>query len=260
MQIPIYQIDAFTSKPFGGNPAAVCPLVEWLPDSVLASIAAENNLSETAFLKGGAGRYEIRWFTPAVEVELCGHATLASAFAVFQFLEPSLGKVIFDSRSGPLTVTKEGDRLSMDFPARPAVLAEPPMSLAKALGAAPKETLKAKEDWLAVFETEGEVRGLNPDFRLLRELGVRGAIVTAAGSDADFVSRFFAPGAGIDEDPVTGSAHCTLAPYWSNRLGKTSLFARQVSRRGGEVWCTHRGARVELSGQAVLYLTGTIGV
>lgn len=257
MRIPIYQIDAFTNRLFAGNPAAVCVLTEWLPDELMLAIAAENNLSETAFLVGEGGRYGLRWFTPVLEVDLCGHATLAAAFVVFRFLEPALDAVRFDTRSGELTVRRRGEWLEMDFPPRPPARAQPPPGLIEALGRPPREVWKAR-DYMAVYDSEDDVRHLAPDMAALGRVDMFAAIVTAPGSDADFVSRFFAPAVGVPEDPVTGSAHCTLAPYWASRLGKTVLRARQLSPRGGEILCELRGDRVALAGQAVLYLEGVI--
>lgn len=257
MRIPIYQIDAFTDRLFAGNPAAVCSLENWLPDDKLQAIAAENNLSETAFLVARGEDYELRWFTPAVEVDLCGHATLASAYVVFRYLRPSAEVVAFETRSGRLVVRRQGDWLEMDFPARPPVPCEAPQGLILALGASPQEVWKSR-DYLAVYETEEQVRELEPDISALARVEMFAVIVTAPGRDADFVSRFFAPASGVPEDPVTGSAHCTLAPYWAARLGKTTLHARQVSRRGGELICELRGERVILRGQAVRYLEGVI--
>jgi len=258
MAIPVFQVDAFTDHIFGGNPAAICPLAEWLPNETLQAIAAEHNLSETAYLhRTAAGVYDLRWFTPAVEVDLCGHATLAAALVVFEQLEPRLGEVAFDTRSGRLVVRRLGERLSMDFPARKPTPCDAPADFAAALGATPDAVLKSR-DFLAVFRTEEEVRALAPDMAALKRLPCLGIIVTAPGETVDFVSRFFAPQAGIDEDPVTGSAHSTLVPYWAERLGKRQLHALQVSRRVGELWCEERGDRVEIAGQAVLYSRGTI--
>lgn len=257
MKIPLYQVDAFASRVFAGNPAAVCPLETWLPDATLQSLAAENNLSETAFFVGRGGSYELRWFTPATEVDLCGHATLASAFVVFNYLEPELAEARFQTRSGPLSVTRDGERLAMDFPSRPPAPCPPPPGLAEALGAPPREVLKAR-DHLTVFETEAEVRALRPDMEKLRRLDSFAVIATAPGDSADFVSRFFAPAAGIPEDPVTGSSHCTLIPYWARRLGRSRLHAQQISARGGELRCEDLGERVRIAGSAVLFLEGTI--
>jgi PhzF family phenazine biosynthesis protein len=260
MKLRLFQIDAFASQVFAGNPAAVVPLDGWLDDATLQSIATENNLSETAFLVGGEGQYDIRWMTPAAEVDLCGHATLASGWVVFHELEPGHKNVVFQSKSGPLGVTAKGDRLALDFPSRPAEPSEGLLGLlADALGSAPVAALRAR-DLMAVYEDAAAVRGLAPDMGKLAIFEATGIIATAPGDDCDFVSRFFAPAVGIPEDPVTGSAHCTLAPYWADRLGKTALHARQISRRGGELLCELRGDRVEIAGHAVKYLEGTIEV
>ncbi len=259
MKLPIYQVDAFASRVFTGNPAAVCPLEKWLEDATLQAIALENNLSETAFLVREGEGYRIRWFTPAVEVDLCGHATLASAHVVFQTLEPARRAVTFASRSGPLSVTREGELLRLDFPSRPPAPCEAPAGFVEALGRPPREVLRAR-DLLAVYETEAEVRSLAPDFAMLHRIGAFGHIVTAKGSNCDFVSRFFAPNSGVPEDPATGSSHCTLTPFWAKRLGKARLHARQVSSRGGELFCEDRGDRVWIAGRAVKYLEGTIEV
>jgi PhzF family phenazine biosynthesis protein len=259
VKLPIYQVDAFASRLFAGNPAAVCPLNEWLDAATMQAIAAENNLSETAFLVRRGECYDLRWFTPVSEVDLCGHATLGSAFVVFEYLDRDAGSVRFNTRSGELTVERKGDLLSMDFPARPPQACEPNAALSAALGKAPKE-LWASRDYMAVYESEEDVRALAPDMRALVEVGHFAAIATAPGREADFVSRFFAPAEGVDEDPVTGSAHCTLVPYWSKRLGKTELRALQVSSRGGELFCRDRGDRVEMAGRAVPYLEGFINV
>lgn len=257
MRIPLYQIDAFTSRLFAGNPAAVCPLEEWIDEAVLQSIAAENNLSETAFFVRKGQRYELRWFTPTVEVDLCGHATLASAFVILNYIDTSRDSVAFDTRSGELIVRREGERLSMDFPSRPAAPCKAPDKLIEGLGRTPVENL-ASRDYLAVFETEAEVRAVRPDMGLLSELEQFAVIITAPGNEVDFVSRFFAPRGGVPEDPVTGSAHCTLVPYWTKRLGKKQHHAWQVSARGGELWCEDRGDRVTIAGHAVRYLEGFI--
>ncbi len=257
MEIPIYQVDAFTSRVFRGNPAAVCPLETWIEDERMQAIAAENNLSETAFFVRSGSRYRLRWFTPAVEVDLCGHATLASAEVIFRFLDPGAREIVFETRSGDLTVGRDGERLTMDFPSRPAVRCEPHPRLIEGLGAHPVEILAAR-DYLVVYPMEDDVRELRPDFRILADLDRFAVIVTAPGRDSDFVSRFFAPAQGVDEDPVTGSAHCTLTPYWARRLGKNRLQARQVSRRGGELECEDLGSRVRISGRAVLFLRGSI--
>lgn len=268
MKLPLYQIDAFASAVFRGNPAAVCPLDRWLPDVIMQSIAAENNLAETAFFvprAAGAAptadglEYDLRWFTPETEVDLCGHATLASGFVVFTVLGDTREAVIFHSRSGPLTVHRAGELLALDFPARPPERCEPPQGLIEALGMAPLEVWSSR-DLMAVYPTEDVVRALAPSFDRVRALGVFGVIVTAPGRDADFVSRFFAPSQGIPEDPATGSSHCTLTPYWSQRLGRKALHARQLSARGGEMHCEDRGERVRIAGRAVKYLEGTIEI
>jgi PhzF family phenazine biosynthesis protein len=259
MNIPFYQIDAFSRKIFGGNPAAVCLLETWLDDNALQSIAAENNLSETAYLvPKSKGRYNLRWFTPTVEIDLCGHATLASAYVVFSFIDTTLSSVDFDTASGLLSVSKSDKLLSMDFPARMPVTAEIHPILSQALGAEPLEVLKSR-DLLAVFRDESVIRDMNPDFNKLKQIqDVFAIIVTARGDNADFVSRFFAPNAGIPEDPVTGSAHCTLIPYWADRLKKNQLHAFQLSKRGGELFCENIGDRVRISGHAVLYAKGEL--
>jgi PhzF family phenazine biosynthesis protein len=263
VEIPIYQVDAFAPAPFRGNPAAVCPLDEWLADNVLQAIAAENNLAETAFYIRRDGRYHLRWFTPTVEVELCGHATLATAHVILELRrETDSTLVAFDSLSGPLTVARQGDLYTLDFPSRrPAECADAALAeaLASALGKRPSRFLRAA-DCLCVFDREEDVRGLAPDMSRLAALECFAVITTAPGSDCDFVSRFFAPKAGIPEDPVTGRAHTTLIPYWSQRLKKKKLFARQISARSGELWCEDRGDRVGIGGRAVQYLEGRITV
>jgi predicted PhzF superfamily epimerase YddE/YHI9 len=302
MKIPCYQVDAFAGEVFRGNPAAVCPLDAWLPDSTMQSIAAENNLSETAFTVPRGDGFDLRWFTPTIEVDLCGHATLAAAFVLFVERGFSGRAIEFHSRSGILRVSREGEILTLDFPVRPAAPCAVPEALGRGLGCAPVAVFKS-QDYLAVFRTAAEVRALRPDIAVLKTLNARGIIATAPGGnspsrpadnaaqasrlpgeqgsanqqnadsnrrrdacatfgapgeDCDFVSRFFAPAAGIDEDPVTGSAHCTLMPYWAARLGKTKLFARQISARGGELFCELAGDRVYIGGKAVLYLRGEI--
>jgi PhzF family phenazine biosynthesis protein len=257
MNLPLYQVDAFTSRLFGGNPAAVIPLDRWLPDDVLAAIAAENNLSETAFVMAREDPAPLRWFTPAVEVDLCGHATLATAHVLFRHLSPGRERIAFSTRSGTLTVTREGELLSMDFPARPASEIEVTDQLVAALGRRPSKAYRAR-DLMAVFGSESDVRDLQPDYQRVAALDTFAVIVTAPGTDVDFVSRFFAPAKGIPEDPVTGSAHCTLIPYWASRVGKTQLTAQQLSRRGGELYCRLRGDRVDIAGRVVEYLRGEI--
>lgn len=258
-RIKQYQVDAFTTRPFSGNPAAICPLASWPDDGLLRAIAEENNLSETAFFVPSTKGFRLRWFTPVVEVDLCGHATLAAAHILFDVLGYANPSITFETRSGDLIVGRKGNLLVMDFPARPPVACPPPDVLVEALGKRPVEVLSA-DDYLAVFDSEEVVRTINPDYGLLGRLDLRGVIVTAPGGDVDFVSRFFAPKFGICEDPVTGSAHCTLAPYWSNRLGKATLVARQVSRRGGDILCEMNGSRVLLSGSAVTVMVATISL
>jgi predicted PhzF superfamily epimerase YddE/YHI9 len=261
MRLPIYQVDAFTDSLFGGNPAAVCPLETWLPAKTMQAIAAENNLAETAFFVREGGDYALRWFTPTVEVDLCGHATLAAGHIVFRFIEPQRERVSFRTmKAGTLAVSRRGEMLAMDFPARPAVPIAPPPGLLAALGGAPREVLRAR-DHLVVYGSAAEVAALAPDLAALAEVDCWAAIVTAPGEDGiDFVSRFFAPAQGVPEDPVTGSSHCTLAPYWAHRLGKKKLEARQLSLRGGALTCALDGERVSIAGRAVLYLEGQIEV
>jgi PhzF family phenazine biosynthesis protein len=259
MELPIYQVDAFTASIFKGNPAAVCPLESWLPDTKMQAIAAENNLSETAFFVRNGGNFQLRWFTPACEVDLCGHATLASAYVLFRELNEPGDTIRFETKSGELKVRRETDRLVLDFPARPPHPAAPDPALVSALGGNPAEVLAAR-DCLVCYQSEEEVRSLSPDMEALKKIDCFAFIVTAPGIECDFVSRFFAPAKGIPEDPVTGRAHCTLIPYWASRLGKTTLFARQVSARGGELWCKLAGDRVEIAGQAALFLRGRISV
>ncbi|MFC1490411.1 PhzF family phenazine biosynthesis protein [Candidatus Latescibacterota bacterium] len=261
MKIPLYIVDAFTSTVFGGNPAAICVLDDW-PDTVLLqNIAAENFLPETAFLVKREGYYDLRWFTPVVEMDLCGHATLASAFVIFSYLDHSTDSVAFETKSGRLTVERSGHQLSMHLPSRkPDSIENAEMSaiLSDALGIAPVDLLAAR-DLLAVFESESQIRDMTPDMEKLKQIkDYFAVIVTAPGDMVDFVSRFFAPNAGIPEDPVTGSAHCTLIPYWVQRLGKSEMNARQLSARGGELFCEDRGEQVKISGEAVLFSKGEI--
>jgi len=258
MTIPLYQVDAFTLGPFSGNPAAVCPLDAWLPDASMQNIAAENNLAETAFMVPRDEGYDLRWFTPTVEVDLCGHATLAAAYVVLNHLQPVLESVSFETKSGKLVVTRDGERLSMDFPARAPTPIPVSDALSEALGAIPSQ-VHLSRDILAVYDDEASVRALSPDqVKLLALDEGFGVIVTAKGDTVDFVSRFFVPKGGIDEDPVTGSAHCTLVPFWAERLGRSQLVAHQVSPRGGELHCEHQNDRVIMSGHCVLFLTGSI--
>lgn len=258
MKLPIYQIDAFTNKTFSGNPAAVCPLNDWLDDKTLQLIAAENNLSETAFFVKKNNFYELRWFTPTMEVDLCGHATLSAAFVIFNYLESKLNKISFNTKkAGILVVKKENDLLSMDFPSRKALPCNPSNVLIRSFNFIPSEVLLAR-DYLVIFESEEQIRSLKPDMNRIMLLDSLGVIVTAPGTKADFVSRFFAPKAGVPEDPVTGSAHSTLIPYWSERLNKNKLHAYQISPRGGELFCQDLGERVKIAGQGILYSDGFI--
>lgn len=260
MKLEIYQLDAFASEVFKGNPAAVCPLDEWLDADLMQNIALENNLSETAFFVKKDDVYEIRWFTPTFEIDLCGHATLASAFMIFEVLNLETETVKFHShKSGNLTVERKNDLLILDFPSRPVSKCEIPEGLIEAIGTEPKEIYKAR-DYFLVYENESEVAGIKPNFSKLLEVDAHGFIVTAKGDECDFVSRFFAPEVGVFEDPVTGSSHCNLIPFWSERLGKTEMFARQISARGGEIFCELQGDRVKIGGKAVLYLKGEIYV
>jgi PhzF family phenazine biosynthesis protein len=262
MYLPVFHVDAFTAKAFGGNPAAVCPLTKWLDDDLLRAVAAENNLSETAYLVPNGDQYDLRWFTPLCEVKLCGHATLASALVVLQILAPGSNSVVFQTRfSGALTVRSDGDRLAMDFPAKkPWACPNPPAPLLDGLGVVPASVLQIEDDYFAVYESADKVKRIRPDFRMLEKLHPAGVAITAPGEDSDFVSRFFAPSYGIPEDPVTGSTHCSLAPYWGERLQKIHLHARQVSQRGGELWCELKGDRVIIKGHAVLTLRGELSI
>jgi predicted PhzF superfamily epimerase YddE/YHI9 len=264
MNLSFFWIDAFTDHVFAGNPAGVVPLESWLPDQVMQRIAFENGLSETAFfVRTGAADLHLRWFTPAIEVDLCGHATLASAHVLFRELGQPGDTVTFASRSGPLIVRLGSEeKLELDFPGRPAnEPGEAPPALVRGLGHAPELTFRAPARWLCVYSHATDVQSLRPDHALLAQVTPGRIMVTAPGDgDCDFVSRYFAPDAGIAEDPVTGSAHCTLVPYWSGRLGKTQLHARQVSARGGELWCTMAGDRVKIAGRAVTYLRGRLTV
>jgi PhzF family phenazine biosynthesis protein len=257
MKIKQYQVDAFATRAFEGNPAAVCPLASWLDDSLLQSIAEENNLSETAFFVPSQKGFELRWFTPVSEVDLCGHATLAAAHIIFENLGYSKQIITFETRSGDLLVEKHGKQLKMDFPACPPIPCAASDLLIKGLGQTPVEVLAA-DDYLLVFESEAIVRAIVPDQALLAQLDLRGVIITAPGMEFDFVSRFFAPKFGIAEDPVTGSAHCALAPYWAKKLGKTILNARQVSKRGGNLTCEVTADRVMMYGNAVTFMEAEI--
>jgi PhzF family phenazine biosynthesis protein len=261
MRIPLFQVDAFTTRLFSGNPAAVMPMDRFLPDTTLQSIAAENNLAETAFLVTQGNEYAIRWFTPTVEVPLCGHATLASAAVVMERLEPDRNAVVFHSASGPLAVTRVHTGYVMSFPVRPSELIVPPSALAEALGAAPIEVHADAFNYTALFENAGVVRELTPNLAAVARLERSGVIVTAPGEEPyDFVSRYFAPAKGIPEDPVTGGAHCMLMPYWSDKLKKNECRAFQASQRGGEIICRLNGDRVELEGSCMFYLEGVVNI
>ncbi|WP_448699975.1 PhzF family phenazine biosynthesis protein [Mucilaginibacter sp. AW1-3] len=260
--IPIYQADAFTDQLFGGNPAAICPLTEWLPAETMQKIATENNLAETAYFVKQDDGYGLRWFTPEYEIDLCGHATLASAHILFTQLGYTGNSINFyTQKAGTLVVTRNGEKYSLDFPSRPAQPAVAPADLIAALGGkTPVEVLKSR-DYMLVYETEQDIADMKPDFNLLGKVGdTVGIMVTAVGNEADFVSRFFAPAAGINEDPVTGSSHCNLIPYWAGKLGKDKLHAYQISSRKGELWCENKGDRVLMAGKAVTYLKGEIYV
>jgi PhzF family phenazine biosynthesis protein len=262
MRIPLYQLDAFATHHFEGNPAAVMPVDAFPPDATMQALAAENNLSETAFLVRDRADYRIRWFTPRLEVPLCGHATLASAAVVMERLEPGRREVVFHSASGPLRVTRTADGYSMDFPARAAVRMDaPPAGIVDALGLVPLEVHVHAANYLALLDSPAAVRALTPDFAAIARLDRPGLIVTAQGDGAfDFTSRYFAPAKGVDEDPVTGGAHCMLAPFWASRLGKQAFVARQASQRGGTVRCAVEGNRVRLEGGCVFYLEGEVAL
>ena len=250
-----FEVHSFTDRVFSGNPAGVCPLDRWLDDSMMQRIAAENSLSETAFFVATDDHYDLRWFTPTVEVDLCGHATLASAYVLFDHLGYEGDAIVFQTRSGELTVWRDGGFLVMDFPSRPAEPTTSPDHLAAGLRQGIEQVFKSR-DYMVVFESEDQIRELRPDLSELEQIDSEGVIVTAPGDEVDFVSRFFAPRMGIAEDPVTGSAHSTLTPYWAERLGKNRLTARQVSERGGDLWCRQMDDRVHIAGKAVLYVKG----
>lgn len=260
MKLKQYQVDAFASKVFEGNPAAVCPLDAWLDDALLQAIAQENNLSETAFLVRTPHGFQLRWFTPTIEVDLCGHATLASAHVVFQHMSTEQREIRFDTRSGPLFVTQTESGLQMDFPAKPPTRCTTwPESLTLALGITPTEVWLA-DDYIVVSDDEATIGAIHPDWHLLHQVPARGVVVTAPGTDVDFVSRFFAPRLGINEDPVTGSTHCELTPYWAQRTGKSLLQARQISQRGGAMQCELHGSRVRLTGKAVTFMEAVLSL
>jgi len=258
MEISLYIVDAFTDRVFGGNPAAVCPLKEWIDDATMQSIAAENNLSETAFFVEENETYHLRWFTPQVEVNLCGHATLASAHVLFNHLNYKDAEIRFNSKSGRLNVGKQGQLLWLDFPANPPGAADSSRQLADALNLAPREVHQTSDMFMAVFDNESDILAITPDFNRLAELEKSGVIVTAGGETCDFVSRFFAPRFGINEDPVTGAAHCVLIPFWAKKLDKSTLSAVQMSKRRGVLSCKYCGERVDIGGQAVTYALGEI--
>jgi PhzF family phenazine biosynthesis protein len=261
MTIPIYQADAFTDKLFGGNPAAVCPLNEWLPDATMQKIAQENNLAETAFVVKNDTGYFLRWFMPEDEIDLCGHATLATAHILFTELGYEKDAIYFDTvKAGTLVVKRDGDKYSMDFPSRPPFAADAPEGLIEALGGKKPKEIWRSRDYMLVYETEEDVKNIEPNHAALAKIDTLGIIVTAPGNDVDFVSRFFAPAASVPEDPVTGSAHCNLIPYWAGKLGKNKLHAYQLSARHGELWCELKGDRVVMTGKAVTYLKGEIYV
>jgi len=260
LKIPTYHIDAFAGTVFSGNPAAVCPLERWLDGETLQLIAGENSLPVTAFFVEHDDHYELRWFTPTVELNICGHGTVAAAAVIFDSMAAAKESIAFKTKGGTLNVVKDGELISMDFPVYEAVpCSTRPEDLVRALGREPKEILKA-QSYLAVYEEEAEIRAITPDVALLKEVDCLGAIVTAKGTESDFVSRYFAPKLGIPEDAATGSAHCTLAPYWSKRLGKRKLHALQLSQRRGELWCESLEDRVRIAGRAVLYAEGFLYV
>jgi len=259
MKLPIYQVDAFTQQLFGGNPAAIVPLVSWLPAPEMQKIAAENNLAETAFFIPQGNDYELRWFTPELEIDLCGHATLATAHIIFTQLGYTKNEIHFHTlKAGTLTVNKTEDNYTLNFPSRPPELCEAPDGLLNAIGGKTPLHILRSRDYMLVYESEADIKALKPDFAALAKLDIMGVIVTAKGEHSDFVSRFFIPAAGINEDPVTGSAHCNLIPYWAEKLAKNKLHAYQISKRRGELWCELKGDRVLMTGKAITYLKGEI--
>lgn len=261
MQLPIFQVDAFTDKVFGGNPAAVCPLEHWLPDDVMQKIAIENSVAETAFFIPLNAGFEIRWFTPEIEMDLCGHATLATAHVIARHLNYSLPSIKFLSKSGELMVTVENELLTLNFPSRKPEPSDIPQIILDAIQVKPVEVLKSR-DYVLVFETEDIIRRIEPNQSILNQINLDpgGVVITAKGDEVDFVSRYFTPQASIFEDPVTGSAHCSLIPFWSEKLGKESMLALQVSPRVGKLFCKSLGERVLISGEAVTYLEGSITI
>lgn len=260
MKIKYYQIDAFiTEKPFSGNPAGVCILDEWLPDEILQSIAFENNLAETAFVIPKTDHYDLRWFTPTIEMDLCGHATLAPAYLIMNVLEPKLNEVKFISNSGELIAKKDESRIEINFPSRPPIKSSPMKGLVESIGLEPISVFKSR-DYLFLYDNEEQIKSINPDMMKLSQIDCFAVIVTAKGEKCDFVSRFFAPSAGVPEDPVTGSAHSTLIPFWAERLSKNSLYARQISQRGGELFCKHQNNRALMAGKCKIYFEGNISI
>lgn len=260
MKLPIYQVDAFADRLFAGNPAAVVPLEEWLPDTLLQQIAMENNLAETAYFIRTTDGFHIRWFTPAVEVKLCGHATVASSHVIVHHLGWKEPLIRFASLSGELRVTHANGLFTLDFPSDHAPVATPPAGLMEGMGDEPLEIYQGKTDYLLIYRSEEDIRRLTPDFAALAKVDARGIIASAPGDSCDFVSRFFAPRVGINEDPVTGSAHTLLTPYWSKRLNKIRLQARQISPRGGDLMLEYQGERTQIAGRAVEYLKGEIEI
>ncbi len=261
MKLKIFHLDTFTNQLFKGNPAAVIPLQNWLSKDLMQKIAFENNLPETAFFINEGEQFSIKWFTPTTEVDLCGHATLASAYILYNFYNYDKPEILFDSNSGILKVTKNEDLITLNFPAVDREEVETPPGMILGLGSVvPNEVYKVKDDFMAVLDSEKEIQNLQPDFITLKKINARGIIVTAKGNNVDFVSRFFGPQSGIDEDPVTGSAHTKLIPYWAEILGKNEMIAKQLSERGGDLICKLIGDRVEISGQAKLYMTGEIEI
>jgi len=260
MKIKMYQVDAFTGKLFSGNPAAVCILDKWLPEDFMQNIAMENNLAETAFVVKEQENYHIRWFTPKAEVALCGHATLASGHVIFNHLNEKKEEIIFQSKSGELKVRKEGKVLILNFPTDIIHEIEIPSTIAEAIGLHPVGAYKGRTDYMLIYQDQAQIEKIQPDFRKLKQTNARGIMVTAPGKESDFVSRFFAPAVGVDEDPVTGSAHTSLIPYWAKTLGKTEMSAIQLSSRRGYLNCKYLGDRVEIGGKAITYLTAEIDV
>jgi PhzF family phenazine biosynthesis protein len=261
MKLNIYQVDAFAENVFEGNPAAIVPLNDWLPEELMQKIAMENNLSETAFIIKDEDEYQIRWFTPEYEIDLCGHATLASAYIIKNFLEPHIAEINFTTqKAGPLRATAHEGMYTLDFPSRMPKQTPVPDQLLKSIGISTAVEILRSRDYFVVLPDEEAVKNVEPDYSIMKELDTIGVIVTAKGQTADIVSRCFYPGAGIPEDPVTGSAHCNIVPYWSDKLNKTKLFCRQLSPRSGNLWCELNGDRVLMSGKCILYMQGEIDI